>query len=600
MPLNPGQILQGRYVIQALLGQGGMGAVYRAHDQTLNRAVAVKERVPDSNASAQGLAQARAQFQREAQVLAALSHPNLPHTYDYFSFGANEYVVMELIEGQSLDQIVQQHGAIGEGAVRAWAEQVLDALAYIHSRNIIHRDIKPANIILKPDGKVVLVDFGLVKLVDPNNPYTITAMRGMGTPEYAPLEQFSPGMHTDARSDLYSFGATLYHLLSGRAPLDVPRRLLNPAAQPALRAINVNISPQTEWVAQKAMEVYPQNRFQSAAEMRQAMMVAPTIQTPPRPQPQPYVPSAPTATPAVPVVPAPRPQRRVPPVQPAAPVPTARAGNRGRRAWMAVSVVVMIVIAGIGATIWIGRLNFLDLLVPAPTLIPAEMVSVLAGEFKMGSSDADRYASDDEKPQHTVYLDAFWIDKYEVTNALYKKCVDAGKCQSPNPTESYSRRWYYGISKFDNYPVIYVSWNDAKAYCEWAGKRLPTEAEWEKAARGTDGRIYPWGNAFDKNRLNSSEGGRGDTTPVDSFPSGASPYGALDMAGNVWEWVADWHDSAYYTNSPRNNPKGPSSGQYRVLRGGAWNYGQRSVRAASRDGYDPGTRIDYVGFRCAQ
>jgi formylglycine-generating enzyme required for sulfatase activity/tRNA A-37 threonylcarbamoyl transferase component Bud32 len=600
MPLNPGQILQGRYVIQALLGQGGMGAVYRAHDQTLNRAVAVKERVPDSNASAQGLAQARAQFQREAQVLAALSHPNLPHTYDYFSFGANEYVVMELIEGQSLDQIVQQHGAIGEGAVRAWAEQVLDALAYIHSRNIIHRDIKPANIILKPDGKVVLVDFGLVKLVDPNNPYTITAMRGMGTPEYAPLEQFSPGMHTDARSDLYSFGATLYHLLSGRAPLDVPRRLLNPAAQPALRAINVNISPQTEWVAQKAMEVYPQNRFQSAAEMRQAMMVAPTIQTPPRPQPQPYVPSAPTATPAVPVVPAPRPQRRVPPVQPVAPVPTARAGNRGRRAWMAVSVVVMIVIAGIGATIWIGRLNFLDLLVPAPTLIPAEMVSVLAGEFKMGSSDADRYASDDEKPQHTVYLDAFWIDKYEVTNALYKKCVDAGKCQSPNPTESYSRRWYYGISKFDNYPVIYVSWNDAKAYCEWAGKRLPTEAEWEKAARGTDGRIYPWGNAFDKNRLNSSEGGRGDTTPVDSFPSGASPYGALDMAGNVWEWVADWHDSAYYTNSPRNNPKGPSSGQYRVLRGGAWNYNQYYVRAAYRIYNIPDLRNNYVGFRCAQ
>lgn len=232
MPLNLGQVLQGRYVIQALLGQGGMGSVYRAHDQTLNRAVAVKERVPDPNASPQGLAQARLQFQREAQVLAALSHPNLPHTYDYFSFGGNEYVVMELIEGQALDQIVQQRGAIGEGAVRAWAAQVLDALMYIHSRNVIHRDIKPANFILKPDGKVVLVDFGLVKLYDPNNPYTITAMRGMGTPEYAPLEQFSPGMHTDARSDIYSFGATLYHRLSGRTLLDVPRRLLNPPRSP--------------------------------------------------------------------------------------------------------------------------------------------------------------------------------------------------------------------------------------------------------------------------------------------------------------------------------------------------------------------------------
>ncbi len=271
MSLSQGQILQNRYQIVGLLGQGGMGSVYRAFDQTMSRPVAIKERIPDSNASPQGLAQVRAQFQREAQILGALSHPNLPHIYDFFSFGANEYVVMELIDGQSLDQVVQRHGAVDEQNVRIWAEQILDALTYVHARNIIHRDIKPANVIRKPDGTVVLVDFGLVKLLDPNNPYTATAMRRMGTPEYAPLEQFSPGMHTDARSDIYSLGAMLYHLLSGRTPLDVPRRLLDPALQISLRAINPSVSSQMEELIEKAMEVHPQNRYQTAQEMKLAL-----------------------------------------------------------------------------------------------------------------------------------------------------------------------------------------------------------------------------------------------------------------------------------------------------------------------------------------
>ncbi len=195
----------------------------------------------------------------------------------------------------------------------------------------------------------------------------------------------------------------------------------------------------------------------------------------------------------------------------------------------------------------------------------AEMVLVPAGEFTMGSNSGD----DDEKPPHLVYLDAFWIDKYEVTNAFYKKCVDAGKCQRPNPTGSSTRNAYYGNTQFDNYPVIYVAWADAKTYCEWAGKRLPTEAEWEKAARGTDGRTYPWGNDWDAKKLNSGEGGAGDTVAVGSYPAGASPYGVMDMAGNVWEWVADWYDASYYSKSPVRNPTGPSSGQTRGVRGGA-------------------------------
>jgi formylglycine-generating enzyme required for sulfatase activity len=227
------------------------------------------------------------------------------------------------------------------------------------------------------------------------------------------------------------------------------------------------------------------------------------------------------------------------------------------------------------------------------------MVLVPAGEFTMGSSASDSQAYGDEKPQHTVYLDAFWIDKFEVTNAQYKKCVDAGKCSAPPQRKSYTRDSYYGDARYDNYPVIYVPWNDANTFCAWAGKRLPTEAEWEKAARGTDGRIYPWGNTFDINKVNA-EGKVGDTTEVGAYPAGASPYGVMDMAGNVWEWVADWYAENYYASSPRNNPKGPSSGEYRVLRGGAWYTNQSYVRAAYRYYYYPVNRDFDVGFRCAQ
>ena len=162
------------------------------------------------------------------------------------------------------------------------------------------------------------------------------------------------------------------------------------------------------------------------------------------------------------------------------------------------------------------------------------LVYVPAGEFRMGSAGSDSQAQDNEKPQHTVYLDAFWMDRTEVTNALYALCVKAGACQPPLSVNYSWRESYYGNSQYDGYPVVYVSWKDAAAYCEWAGRWLPTEAEWEKAARGTDGRLYPWGNAEpDANRLNFN--GNVDARAVGSYPSGASPYGALDMAGNVWE-----------------------------------------------------------------
>jgi formylglycine-generating enzyme required for sulfatase activity len=182
-----------------------------------------------------------------------------------------------------------------------------------------------------------------------------------------------------------------------------------------------------------------------------------------------------------------------------------------------------------------------------------EMVYVPAGEFEMGSGNG----KDDEKPVHTVYLDAFWIDQTEVTNGMYARCVNAGKCDPPNLSRSYSRESYYGNSEFDNYPVIYVSWIDADYYCDWAGRRLPTEAEWEKAASWDEEskkkHTYPWGDSIDCSMVNyrGKDGVCiGDTTEVGSYENGKNPYGLYDMAGNVWEWVADWYLESYYRSDP--------------------------------------------------
>jgi eukaryotic-like serine/threonine-protein kinase len=237
------------------------------------------------------------------------------------------------------------------------------------------------------------------------------------------------------------------------------------------------------------------------------------------------------------------------------------------------------------------------------------MVFVPAGDFLMGSADGTIPSSDDvdEYPVHSVYLDAFWIDKTDVTNAMYARCVQTGTCLPPASNQSETRDSYYENPDFDNYPVMAVSWTQANAYCQWAGAVLPSEAQWEKAARGTDGRIYPWGNDLptcSRANFGGKTGCAGDTTAVDSHPDGASPYGALDMAGNLWQWVVDWYDGNYYAISPTNNPTGPdkSSGEdlTRVLRGGSWLAEPEWIRSTNRvdDGRNNWSNLQ--GFRCAR
>ena len=223
-----------------------------------------------------------------------------------------------------------------------------------------------------------------------------------------------------------------------------------------------------------------------------------------------------------------------------------------------------------------------------------QMVYVPEGAFTMGSDEGE----ENEKPAHQVYLDAYWIDQTEVSNAMYGLCVSKGVCQWSSSYKSYTQRYWDSPILLSDRPVIYVDWNSAKTYCEWAGVRLPNEAEWEKAARGTDGRLYPWGNQSpDRSRCNFNNQA-GGATPVGRYsPAGDSPYGCADMAGNVWEWTGSLPRP--YPYDPLDGREDPAARGNRVLRGGGWSNVANLVRAAYRFRYDPNLWSAYYGFRCA-
>ena len=229
----------------------------------------------------------------------------------------------------------------------------------------------------------------------------------------------------------------------------------------------------------------------------------------------------------------------------------------------------------------------------------SELVLVPEGEFLMGSEnepDIDPYFYGAEGPQHMVYLDQFWIYRTEVTNGMYAKCVEVQKCPLPASYSSNTRDDYYGNSRFDEYPVVNVSWKNASAYCRWAGGRMPTEAEWEKAARGGDGRLFAWGNETPNSNLANYLSS--DTVMVGSYPQGSSPYGVYDMSGNVIEWVFDYFQSIYYQVSPYENPRGPASSDTRVYRSGSYHNSDEAIRVVMRGSREESHTGPDIGFRC--
>lgn len=657
MTLQTGQVLNQRYRIVKLLGQGGFGAVYRVWDIHLERPRALKENLGESP-------DAERQFKREAQLLCDLVHPNLPRVTDYFTLAEQDsesssaYLVMDYVEGNDLSEMLDQAGApLDEAQVLGWSMQICSALEYLHACNppIIHRDIKPANIKITPDGKAILVDFGIAKQFDPHS-HTTRGAQAV-TPGYSPLEQYGMGKRTDARSDVFALAATLYHLLTNQAPANVLERMQGkPLAAP--RTLNPAISPHVEAALLKGLALQAPERFQSMAEFRQALES-------PASQSAYFAPSHPPA----------RSEPLVAQSPPAIPTTTPRPPAPARNltwlwvAGLAILGLLMLSVVGVlvaGLIVSQKRLGFhqvastdtpVDDSTPGATGLPLSiedesgvtMLLTPAGEFRMGMTidgalaECKKFHTDcqsdwflDEEPVHMVYLDAFYIDRTEVTNASYAQFVAATGHRTQAEQQGYGwvmnktgddfiqlegADWQHptgpssSIEGMDEYPVVQVSWQDAQAYCQWRQASLPSEAQWEKAARGTDGRIYPWGNqAPDGNLANFGDASLGFdwvnqnvndgyayAAPVGSYPDGASPYGLWDMAGNVWEWVQDWYQTIYYSSqSLWRNPLGPASGQDRVTRGGSWFYLENNLRTSNRGRIEPNDVNGDRGFRCAR
>jgi len=523
MPLTTGDILQNRYRIVKLIGQGGFGAVYRAWDLNLNGPCALKENLDT-------IPEAQKQFQLEANLLSRLRHVNLPRVTDHFFLpGQGQYLVMDFVAGENLESLLQKRGRpFDETELFPWIDQVCSALEYLHGLNppVIHRDLKPQNIIITPEKHVMLVDFGISKVYDAHKA-TSTGGRG-ATPGYSPPEQYGQG-RTDARSDVYALGATLYAMLTGYSPPDAIERLLQQHSVMPPRQVNKGVSLATEAVVLQAIDLQPTNRFATIIAFRTALLsingaaIPPLSTVPQQIQPQIISPKKQPVTPPKQATPVPQP--------PVSPTPK--------------SSVTLDNPAGI------------------------EWVDIPAGAFLYG-----------EKKEYRVIQKPFKIGKYPVTNSQYKRFLDV------NPQQDVPENWdtltrTYPAEKA-NHPVVHVSWHDAMAFCQWTNCRLPTEEEWEKAARGTDGRTYPWGEDWTPGKYcNSIETNINGTTPVDRFSKGTSPYGVWDMSGNVWEWIREWISN-------------------QILRGGSYSSNGFDVRTPSHDYSILAESHKDVGFRCVQ
>ncbi len=507
----------GSYKILSLIGQGGSGRVYKATHTFIEREAAIKMLRADLDAADEQ----HERFLHEARTIAQMRHPHIVQLYDFGQVHDTYYMVMEYVQGDSLEtklKVAQASGRLLPG-VEVWRiiKQMGEALTYIHDQGVIHRDIKPANILLTQDGNVVISDFGVAKLLAGYGNTTTGTITG--TPAYMSPEQ-ALGKPIDHRADLYSLAVIVYEMLVGRVPftgtlpVTVILKHLHEAVPP-LRQFNPAVPPHIEVVLLKVLSKRPENRYQSAAEFLHALAGASRTM---RHEP------APTSADQTRTV----------------------VGPDGK-----------------------------------------EYVHIPAGEFTMGSRE------DSDTPSRKVYLDGFYISRNPVTNAEYHAFVEATGHRRPE-------HWQGGIYPAwaaDN-PVVYVSWHDAAAYCRWARGRLPTEAEWEKAARGTQERRYPWGNTFDPTRCNSRESGIKDSTAVGTYsPSGDSSYGVSDMAGNVWEWVLDWFAPAYGDSPPAHNPVGPATGKVKAIRGGSYLNNERLVTCYARDHALPEFCVVNYGFR---
>jgi formylglycine-generating enzyme required for sulfatase activity/serine/threonine protein kinase len=613
-----------RFRIMRRLGAGGMGTVFLAEQVGVgNRLVALKVLSRKLLDDPEFLLR----FQNEAASTGCIDHPNVVTIYE--SGQADDgtpYIAMKYLEGETLHQVLKARGALPVAECAEILQQAARGLNAAHRLGIIHRDLKPDNIFLTKDDEgglvVKVVDFGIAKLRE-SATHTLTGTV-LGTPAYMSFEQAS-GMRSDeldARSDIYSLGMVVYEMLTGRLPFesDTPVGYLRKHLQdapPPFRALKPDLPalPEVEAVVMKALAKDRDRRHGSVLDFAREFGRAASAQAPSdelratvkvaerrdgihaeqgrlagekEEQERREKERAEAKRLAREQVEAKRhPTERAK----AAPQRTSRAKY---------AVLGLIGLALLAGTIWyvLPRRNQRQQAVEPwkPGLAAGgvavnpkdglKYVGIPPGTFMMGCSPGDGECHVDEMPAHQVTITrGFWIGQTLVTVRAYRRFVGATGRQMPVAPE---------VDKGENVPMVLVSWDDAQAYCGWTGGRLPTEAEWEYAARGGSS-ASRYGNLDDIAWYDGNSGGH--THDVAQMrPNG---FGLYDMLGNVWEWVNDWYDEHYYRNGPSQDPQGPASGRQRVLRGGDWGGGPRDVRVSNRNRFNTDYSNVYSGFRCA-
>jgi serine/threonine-protein kinase len=614
-----GRTLDGKYRIDAKISAGGMGTVYRATHILMDHTCAVKV-MHDSMLTDPA---AISRFQREAKAAARIRHQNAIAVTD-FGITSDQvvYLVMEYFDGRSLRNVLDQSGPLGPQRTAEILERAASALSVAHGLGIIHRDLKPDNIMVRvtPEGdeEVKVLDFGIAKLKGVTGGTEQLTVTGtvIGTPNYFSPEQCR-AMELDARSDIYSLGIVAYELLSGTVPFTAETPLavamMHTVDQPPSLVERVPGLPrEVEEVVMRALSKRPEDRPQSAVELAREFSAA--VQgvsvdelewrsvTPSRGKTG--IVGGPTSGHPRAMTPRPTSQQARPAGTTAlgsghVPLPTSVVGSppvtkrRSVLPWAGAALAAVVLVGGAIYYFAAGEREEAPQPIsqapepPRPPEPPPGMVLIPGGTFEMGRNSGDPA----EGPPHPVSVSAFFLDRTEVTNEQYAAFLRE-KGHAPPAT------WKDGTYRAGtgDFPVTDVSWLDARAYAQWAGKRLPTEAEWEFAARGTDGRLFPWGNDPRPDAALTKETGIRMQQPVGSMPGGVSPFGAFDMIGNVWEWCEDGFK--LYPGSTFEVK--PSEQMYKIVRGGCFESDQGEINAVTRFWYDPAKPDHRIGFRCAK
>jgi serine/threonine protein kinase len=616
----------GDYEIISSLGRGGFGSVYKAKSSSGNL-VALKVLNPQVLDNQKVVKK----FFHEAMILAKLDHPNICRLIEFFPDGQNYAIVMDYIEGKELKELLQDQpdGLLPFDRSFRIAKQSLAAFQYAHEHGILHRDIKPANIMIDKQGNSKIMDFGIAKVAGAATHDTAASMLSI---HYTPPERFDPSKAVDARSDIYSLGLVFYELFAGRRPFDVEETSqimfwhLNEIPEPPSTYVS-GLPEQVSSAIEKALEKDPDDRFQDFEEFSNAMGEGlPGIDYTAQLSDNEATSFEQTLATSI--------------IEPKAIKPKGAKKKKGRGlpmplvAGISSAALIVLLVGGFFAyksfvptgqqdqvtstvkdapTIAVegGRLNTKGFTEITHEEDNSVMILIPAGQFTMGS-DNYSYA----RPVQTILLDSYFIDKYPVTNSQFRKFVEengyvtdaeknySGKLRTdlgmaPDASATWNKPdGMTSIEGKDDHPVSQVSYNDAITYCKWAGKDLPSEAQWEKAARGPNDATYPWGDsAPNVTMANFMESFIEGTTPVTAYETGQSYYGAFDMAGNLYEWCNDW-----YADGQRQpeNPSGPETGNMRILKGGSFSEGKESLRSSNRFWDEPASSAEVYGFRCAK